>query len=283
MIISLDHFDLELIANSGQCFRWKKVCEEPITYEIVHKGHYLKIAALSIESKEKFSEASASSLGTKEFELSCDPYTYESIWKDYFDTATDYNAIEKSIYDFNDKHLIECFERGSGIRILRQDLWEMIVSFMISQNNNIKRISNSIEAICLKAGLPSLENPEAFRFPGPNDIDPKLFDDPSLGLGYRVPYLMEIYKFAKENPNWLNELKEMSFDRAYKDLLSHFGIGPKVSNCICLFGLHHTEAFPIDTHIKQLLDKYYNGHFDTDRFPNSAGIIQQYLFYYEIS
>lgn len=272
MIISLDHFDLDLIANSGQCFRWKKICDNPVSYEIIHKGHYLKMSQLS-----------SSSTNTKQFELSCDQDTYENIWKNYFDEDTDYVSIEKSIYASNDSHLIECFEKGFGIRILRQDLWEMIVSFLISQNNNIKRISNSIEAICKKAGLPSVENPEAFRFPEPDDVDPDFFNDSSLGLGYRVPYLMEIYRYGKQNPNWLNGLKAMTFDEAYKELLSHLGIGPKVSNCICLFGLHHTQAFPIDTHIKQLLNKYYDGHFDTDRFPDFAGIIQQYLFYYEIS
>ena len=275
MIKSFDHFDLQIIAESGQCFRWKKVSSDPMTYEIIHKGHFLRIQKIPCTDDTATRGAS--------FDLSCSEETFDSVWKDYFDLQTDYYAIEKSIYAFNDKHLIECFEKGAGIRILKQDLWEMIVSFMISQNNNIKRISNSIEKICNKAALPAIENQTAYRFPLPGEINESLFEDTSLGLGYRVPYLIEIYKYGRENPGWLNELEAMSFDDAYKNLLSHLGIGPKVSNCICLFGLHHTEAFPIDTHIKQLLNKYYNGHFDTDKFPDSAGIIQQYLFYYEIS
>ncbi len=268
-----------MIAESGQCFRWKKVNESPLSYEIIHKGHYLKISDLNAPS---LADNTAGN-GLRNFELSCDESTYKEIWAPYFDTATDYQEIEDAIISFNDPHLLECFAKGSGIRILRQDLWEMIVSFMISQNNNIRRISNSIDLICKKAAIASLENPAAYAFPLPGQVDDDFWDDSSLGLGYRVPYLKEIYKYGLNNPDWLASLEEMTFEEAYKDLLSHFGIGPKVSNCICLFGLHHTDAFPIDTHIKQLLQKYYDGHFDTDYFKGFAGIIQQYLFYFEIS
>ncbi|MCQ2524622.1 MAG: 8-oxoguanine DNA glycosylase [Lachnospiraceae bacterium] len=266
----IDHFNLKMIAKSGQCFRFKCISESPLTYEVVHRGHYVKITELSADKSGSV------------LDFSCDEVTFDEVFSDFLDLGTDYNYVEKAIYDFNDSHLIECYKKGYGIRILKQDLWEMIVSFLISQNNNIKRISNSIEAICKKADLPSIENPDAKRFPRPGEIDSSLFDDPSLGLGYRVPYLKEIYEYARKNPDWLNMLSGMSYTDAYENLLSHLGIGPKVSNCICLFGLHHTDAFPIDTHIKQLLDKYYDGHFDTDYFKGIAGIIQQYLFYYEI-
>ena len=91
------------------------------------------------------------------------------------------------------------------------------------------------------------------------------------------------YEYAKENPKWLDELKTMSYDDAMQSLMERKGIGKKVANCICLFGLHHVDAFPIDTHVKQLLAKYYQNGFDFDRYKGVAGIVQQYLFYYEIS
>lgn len=194
---------------------------------------------------------------------------------------TDYQAIENRIIAFDDAHLCEAYNKGRGIRILRQDLWEMIVSFMISQNNNIKRISGSIEKFCETAGL-LCKGGEGYRFPKPGEVDLSIFDDKSLGFGYRAPFLKEIYEYAQNNPKWLENLKEMNYSDAYKCLLERKGIGPKVANCICLFGLHHVEAFPIDTHVRQLLDKYYPDGFNHEYFSGVSGIIQQFLFYYEI-
>lgn len=265
MRIKPDHFNPNMIMESGQCFRWKSKESSADTYEIIHKGHYLLLTDLK-----------------DSIELSCSEAEYHDIWADYFDMSTDYNAIEKSIFDFNDAHLIESFRKGNGIRILRQDLWEIIVSFLISQNNNIKRIRNSIDLICQKAALPTIENPQAFRFPLPGEVDSEFFNDKALGLGYRDVYLQDIYSLAKEQPSLITKLPGLNYENACKELLKFNGVGPKVANCICLFGLHHTEAFPIDTHIRQLMDKYYNGYFPYEKFKGTAGIIQQYLFYYEI-
>ncbi|MBQ4300063.1 MAG: 8-oxoguanine DNA glycosylase, partial [Lachnospiraceae bacterium] len=114
------------------------------------------------------------------------------------------------------------------------------------------------------------------------EVPEDVFEDSSMGFGYRAPYLREMYAYTAANPQWIVELAHMSYDQAYEELISHKGIGPKVANCICLFGLHHVDAFPIDTHVKQLLDKYYADGFDFDRYAGFAGIIQQYLFYYEL-
>lgn len=110
----------------------------------------------------------------------------------------------------------------------------------------------------------------------------EVFDDRSMGFGYRAPYLKEIYEYGANNPDWLDNLRKMSYDEAMESLLTRKGIGKKVANCICLFGLHHVDAFPIDTHVKQLLDKYYSDGFDFERYKGVAGIIQQYLFYFEL-
>ena len=123
------------------------------------------------------------------FEFDCSAKEWDSIWAAYFDLDTDYAAIEELIKKSGDAHLLEAFESGRGIRILRQDLWEVIISFLISQNNNISRIKGSVEALCREGGVRAKGEGKEFSFPGPKDIDPSMFEAINLGLGYRVPYL----------------------------------------------------------------------------------------------
>ena len=260
--IEIENMDLEQIATSGQFFRWKKIDEN--RYSVVAFGKRLEICQDGIE-----------------FSMSCDEQEWNEIWSSYFDLDTDYANVARLINESEDEHLKEAYSKGSGVRILRQDLWEIIVSFIISQNNNISRITQSIDKICTRCELPALGG--EYRFPYPGEVEPEFWDDSTLGLGYRNEYLKLIYEYAKENPKWLDELKTMSYDDAMQSLMERKGIGKKVANCICLFGLHHVDAFPIDTHVKQLLAKYYQNGFDFDRYKGVAGIVQQYLFYYEIS
>ena len=266
MKIKTDHFDIKQIMNSGQCFRIKELSEN--TFSVVYKDNLLLI------KKEEDS-----------YDFLCSEGEFNAIWKDYFDFNTDYNEIEKLIVKSNDAHLLEAFKLGEGIRILKQDLFETIVSFLISQNNNISRIKKSIALISKRAGKKVLSSDKSafdYAFPGPNDLDSSIFINENFGLGYRNEYLKEIYDYVKENPEWLDALKTLGYEDARKELLKRKGIGPKVADCICLFSLHHVDAFPIDTHVKDLLNKYYGGKFDTKAFEGYAGIIQQYLFYYEI-
>ena len=265
MIISIDHLNLDETARSGQCFRWQKIDDSTYLIPPVRINDILS------------NPLTITSMGNSEFNLSCLEDEWTNIWSVYFDMDTDYSKIEERILSSNDAHSIEAFKTGRGIRILRQDLWEMIISFLISQNNNITRISRSIEALCNKADLKN----NAFPYPG--EIDPSIFDDTSIGLGYRNSYLKKIYEYAQNNTTFLNEIKSMTYEKAYTTLLSFAGVGPKVANCICLFGLHHVDAFPIDTHVKQLLDKYYINGFPFDYYEGIAGIVQQYLFYYELT
>ncbi|MCQ2520359.1 MAG: 8-oxoguanine DNA glycosylase [Lachnospiraceae bacterium] len=270
--VTSKYFDPFEIMESGQCFRW-------------HKNENGRLSVIALE---RYIEIEKSGDTIRFF---CDKCDWDNIWHDYFDMSRDYGYIDKLISGTKDVHLKEAFKLGQGIRILKQDLWEMIVSFMISQNNNIPRIKGSIEAICERAGIEaiceshSIENvavTKKYSFPGPLDVDISMFDDKSLGLGYRAPFLKDIFSFARENPEWLDSLKSMNYEQAKAALMERKGIGPKVANCICLFGLGHVEAFPIDTHVKQLLDKYYSAGFDFEAFDGVAGIIQQYLFYYEL-
>lgn len=259
----IDNLDLKQIADSGQCFRWKNTDENE--YTIVAFDKAVKITQ-----------------DGNEFTFDCDENEWNSIWRDYLDMDTDYARIANLIAEGTDEHLKDAYAFGSGVRILKQDLWEMIVTFMISQNNNIKRITNSVDLLCSRCGKEIKGYEGMYTFPKPGEVSDEVFEDRSIGFGYRAAYLKEIYNYGLHNPNWLDKLRKMSYDEAMTSLLERKGIGKKVANCICLFGLHHVDAFPIDTHVKQLLDKYYSNGFDFRRYNGVAGIIQQYLFYFEL-
>ncbi len=264
MKLYLDNMNLYQIANSGQCFRWKEIGQDTFLIPPIARNG-AGAEPLTISGRDGV------------FELSCDEDDWNDGWSHYFDAYTDYESIGRKIKESDDDYLIEAYEFGSGIRILNQNLWETIVSFIISQNNNIKRISGTIEKIAALAGL------KGARFPQADELDIAAFDDTSLGLGYRVPYLKDIYAYGVEHPEWLAGLREMDYPEAYENLIKRNGIGPKVANCICLFGLHHVEAFPIDTHVKQILEKHYPDGFPFDRYEGVAGIVQQYMFYHKIN
>ena len=269
MHLTINNLDLEQIADSGQCFRWT-VNEDKIC-SIVAMDRYLKI-------RQKGND----------FDIDCDEEEWEDIWAPYLDMDTDYEKIGKLIEGSDDAYLNEAYRHGRGIRILRQDLWETLISFIISQNNNIKRIRGSIEAICIKAALPVKEGAGStgcvrYRFPKPGEIDREFFNDRDLGLGYRDAYLSDMYEYAAHNPDFPDILKKKDNEEAFKELKSFKGIGDKVANCVCLFGLYHIDAFPIDTHIKQILKTYYPEGFDFERYKGYAGIIQQYMFNYKLN
>ncbi len=276
-----DHLDIGQIAASGQCFRMRRLSD----------GNWLIPSGdRCIRSDELFRQFAVIKGSGSPVSSHCrDLNTAEDLlyWHTYFDLDRDYSAIEAAIRSSEDSHLIEAFEQGSGVRILKQDLWETIISFMISQNNNIKRIAGSIEKLCKLAGrnTASATNAEAgsvYAFPHPEDLDPSVFDDASLGLGYRAGFIRDMFIYTAEHPEWLSELKKAPYEDARKLLMSRKGIGPKVSDCICLFALSHVDAWPVDTHVKQLVARYYPDGFDFERYRGYAGIIQQYLFYYEI-
>ena len=165
----IDNLDLKQIADSGQCFRWKNTGEDE--YTVVAFDRALRIKQ-----------------DGNEFELDCDEADWNNIWKSYLDMDTDYAGIAKLIADGDDAHLKEAYAYGSGVRILRQDLWEMIVTFMISQNNNIKRITNSVDLLCRRCGHKidgSAEGEDLYTFPKPLEVPDEVFDDRSMGFGYR--------------------------------------------------------------------------------------------------
>ena len=248
----IDHMNLHQIVNSGQCFRWQQINDN--TYKIPAFGKELTI-----------------SQDGNTFILSCDENEWNSLWRNYFDLDTNYNEVENIIMSTNDDFLKAAYQFGSGIRILRQDLWEVIISFIISQNNNIPRIKKSIQKICDEVGG---------RFP--NRFELSRIDLSNKGLGYRDKYLInavmwDFWKFA-DPLLVLNTIENPKIE-----LMKIKGIGNKVADCICLFGLHKLDSFPQDTHIKKIIDREYNGEMPEWTQSKYAGLFQQYLFYYELN
>lgn len=275
--ITLTEFDLPSIMNSGQVFRIRPYLEEPNTY-LVAAG----AKAVCIRPGESSEDGRKRS-----FLFSCTKEAFDGFWREYFDLNTDYGAILNSI-DPGDSYLQAAAKYGRGIRILKQDLWETIISFLISQNNNIIRIRRSIEALCERFGdRTEIDGAlSVFSFPTPEALCCEGLPGLSgLGLGYRDKYILSMAEYcsSKEGKCWLERLKGCSYEEAVPLLLQRFGIGRKVADCICLFALHHIGAFPIDTHIRQILDAHYPNGFPFSRYEGFAGILQQYLFYYKQS
>jgi len=209
---------------------------------------------------------------------------YVDYFKNFFDVQTDYSIFANCL--MQDSELMKkAVQKGKGIRILRQDLVEMIISFIISANNNIKRIQLIIDRLCSSLGE---KIKDGYAFP---TID-KLAEQSesfyaSIGAGYRAKYLSETSKKLRDDFD-LEALVNMDTNSARKALISLMGVGPKVADCILLFGLHRGDVFPVDTWIK----KVYHDAFETglrddkistffvNRFKDLSGLAQQYLFYY---
>ena len=185
-----------------------------------------------------------------------------------------------------DKYLTAAGEMGSGIRILQQDLWEMIISFLISQQNNITRIKKCIENISREFGekKESSTGAEYYAFPTAQALASATEEQlRECNLGYRAKYVLDTARKVFFGDISLESIYDMTYKNARKELLNLYGVGEKVADCICLFGLHQLDAFPIDTHIRQALDAHYKRGFPNRRYKGFRGVMQQYIFYYELT
>lgn len=264
--IQTDNFSLKQISDSGQCFRMRE--EKDGKYSIIANEAYLLT-----EQNEK------------EIIFYCSKEDYETTWRGYFDLDTDYgfyiNAIDKK-----DKYLTDAAEYGIGIRILKQDVWEMIITFIISQQNNIKRIRKCIDTICEKYGeAKQTESGVVFyTFPAP-EVLAKVTEEEfkACNLGYRSKYLVKTSGMIASGEFEIADLYTMDYPMAKKKLMELAGIGSKVADCICLFGLHMMDAFPIDTHIIKVLEEHYPKGFPFELYSGFSGVLQQYIFYYDLT
>lgn len=255
---NLSDFNLSHIFECGQCFRFKKQDD----------GSFIGVAFNQVwHFYEKDGKVFVS--GTLE---QFNEYMY-----DFLDLDRDYSLIKK---DF----AIDDFTRnavnfGSGIRILKQDPWEALCSFIISQCNRIPRIMNIVDALCTNFGDEIIFNDKIYySFPSYKKLS-KLTDADLkiISSGYRSTYIIDAAKALDNGSLNFESLKDMDISNARKEVLKLNGVGIKVTDCFLLFGLGKLDAFPIDTWIKKA-QKFYDG--DMSNYGEFAGIYQQYIFYY---
>lgn len=259
------YFNIAQICHSGQCFRMSQ--GENNTYTVIAGDKYVEIC----QDKNKTT-------------FYCSDEEYEDFWNHYFDLDTDYGAY-RNLISSRDKYLTASAELGWGIRILNQDLWEMLVSFLISQQNNIVRIRRCIQNICEKYGdeKQTEHGISYYAFPLPGRLAELGEDDlKECNLGYRSKYVVRAAKSVVNGHIDLGYVQGLPYEKAKEELLKLFGVGDKVADCICLFGLHHMEAFPVDTHINKALKAHYPKGFPKRRYKGCEGVMQQYIFYQEL-
>jgi len=259
----IHEFDLRKIAESGQCFRMNLLSSG--AYCITAFDRYLEIT----------------DMGNDTFAFSCSDTDFRNIWMDYFDLSSDYGTIESRI-PADDLFLRRAVEYGRGMRILRQDPWEVTASFIISQRKSIPAIKSAVEGLCTRYGAQKEQDGKKyFCFPSAETLSKLICDDlHACALGYRDKYILSAAKSVAGGEVRFPDLRDAGEESAKAVLKSMYGVGVKVADCILLFGLHYINAFPVDTWIRRIIDAEYSGRFPADRYDGCLGIIQQYMFYY---
>ncbi|WP_066688205.1 DNA-3-methyladenine glycosylase family protein [Christensenella intestinihominis] len=262
-------FDPRHIFENGQAFRFFP-CGENV-YEGVANGRYLRVAKTPEGARL----------------YPCTPQEFETVWKHYFDLDRDYETL---FSDCGDKALRQGVRYGCGLRVLNQQPFETLVSFIVSANNNVKRIRGILSRICALCGEPfSFEGKTWYRFPRPAALAGLAETElTGCGSGYRAPYIKGAAQMVAEGFP-LEALRKMEYADAKRELQRLPGVGPKVADCVLLFSLGFHDAFPADVWIKRVLREHYgfSGNdrqiyeFARGRFGEYAGIAQQYLFFWQ--
>ena len=248
-------FELNDIFDCGQCFRWNKIEDE--SYIGIFKENVINVQ----EDEKQITFKGICSGDIKD------------IVTDYFDLNRDYDKIQSSLSKI-DEPLKQSISYGKGIRLLNQDLWETIISFIISANNNIPRIKGIIERISKQYGKEIKYCGQSYyTFPTVEELSRATVEDlRKLGLGFRDQRVYETTHAILNKQVDLNKLQEENdTDKIKETLLTLSGVGPKVADCIMLFStLKRLDAFPIDVWVRRVMNELY-----------LAGIAQQYLFYWK--
>lgn len=266
-LYNIDHFSLDQTFLCGQCFRWEKSTDG--TFYGVVANHAAKM--YYHDPKTIYVESSNPDL---------------VYWSHYLNFSNDYNVIEDKLW--NDEKLRPCIEKGRGIRILRQDLWETIVSFIISANNNIPRIKKIISALCENFGERiEFDGKVFFGFPPPDVLATLTLEDLApIRAGFRDKYILDAAKRVSSGEINLDDVKKMSDNDAKASLMKIKGVGSKVADCILLFSPGRYKTFPQDVWTKRIMNNLYGvgekdiPAFVENNFGNYGGVAQQYLYYY---
>ncbi len=244
----------------GQCFRWN--ADE--------NGGYVGVA--SGRAARVFTRGGMAVIECDEADI--------GFWREYLDMDTDYVKARESV--MLGEYLTECAEYGRGIRILRQDKWEALCSFIISQCNNIPRIKSIVEKLCAMFGE-AMETPWGVKYSFPTASRVALLEEPELAplrSGYRAAYIINAARAVASGDIDLEYAATLDGNDARKYLKSLNGVGDKVANCAVLFGLHRMDAFPVDVWIKRALKENLPAGFDPATLGDYAGLAQQYMFFH---
>lgn len=259
MFVRISGFDLPLTAASGQSFRFVPVGD---AFSLTAFGRHLFI-------RQKAADM---------FEFSCTQGEFDAIWHDYFSLDTDYAQINAMV-PMDGSYLRRAVDYAGGMRILRQEPFETLISFIISQRRSIPSIRDCSERLskrfgkCLADGVRDFPSPSSLSEAYPEEVA-------SCGLGYRVPYVQQTARIIAQERLVLEDLNGLS-DREIKDeLLKLPGVGEKVASCVMLFAYHRLDAFPVDVWIDRVLKNEYPSGFPFERYAGVSGVLQQYMFCY---
>ncbi len=269
--LNVNFFNLKYTVECGQCFRWK---EENGVYIGILKDRVIKVRQVgdTIEIRSNNEEG------------------LEELVRRYFALDEDYENIEKEIAKI-DEHVLKAVNNTSGLRFLRQDFFETLISYIISANNNIPRISKSVNEISRRYGREvELDNEKYYLFPTPRelkDVTEKEYRE--CGVGFRDAYIFDTVKKINSGEIDIEKMQSMDTKSLKAELLKLKGVGPKVADCILLFSCSRKEVFPIDTWVEKVMKKlYFNNRevskkeiqkYADEHFGKNAGIVQQHLFY----
>lgn len=260
MRVQIPGFNLRLTAESGQCFRFKQA--GPGDYHLTAFGRALEIK----------------DLGEGTFDFSCGEDEFHALWQNYFDLGRDYDALH-ALPVMEGSYLHHAMNHARGVRILRQEPFETLIAFIISQRKSIPAIKSCVEALCNRFGQEIV--PGTFAFPSPQALAEA--DEASLlacGLGYRMPYVKNTARMVHEGAVNLETLSGAGDETLSAALQGLPGVGKKVAACVMLFAYHRMDAFPVDLWIQKVLSEHYPQGFPFDDYPGVCGILQQYLFCY---
>ena len=265
---NVECFDVDKSCNCGQAFRWRKFANGQLG---IVRGQAVLL----------WREGS-------DIAIKGATHQTAALWAHYLDIGRDYSAIEEAV--MGDERLAVCFPEAHGIRVFNQEPFEALISFIISQNNNIKRISGIIERLCALCGDPvEFMGERLYAFPSPEKIAGLSVGQlEQIGAGYRAPFIKAAAERILDGFD-LEALRDMSLEEARTELKGFLGIGPKVADCILLFSLQHSDAFPVDVWIDRAMKALF---FDGNKAKKAelyeavsslgeySGIIQQYIFQY---
>ncbi len=259
ILTDFKHLNIPLCLDCGQAFRWKEV--ENGVWQGIAYGKFLSV-------KQE---------GNKITFFNTTKEDFENYWLEYFDLKRDY---EKILASYDEEKLITACKAYPGIRILKQNEWEAICSFIISANNNIPRIKGIIERLCENFGE---KIDGGYTFPAPEKLACLEVEDLAvIRAGFRAKYIIDAARKISNGQVNLEKIKTMDFDSAKEELLKIKGIGEKVAQCALLYGFGRMEAFPVDVWVKRIVAELY-----PDGLPEcikgTEGIAQQYLFHWRRS